>query len=118
MWSSIASILVGFFLRVSLDYRDGKLTLKLFITQGIFSLALSYFFYLIRRDYKWTMSLDLMFFIISFFASFIVTLFDKFGKFGIRNYFLMFIRRYAAEAELDETKETKHDTDTKLDRSE
>lgn len=101
MWTSITSILFGFSLRISLDYKDGKLTWKLFITQAIASIVLSYIFFLIRRDYKWGISLDLMLAGISFFASFIVNLLDKFGKFGIKNYFLILIRRYAAEAEVD-----------------
>jgi hypothetical protein len=110
MITSITSVVFGLILRLSLDFKEGKLTWRLFALNAIASICLSYLFYLLRRDYKWTISLDLMLFITSLFASFIVSLVDKFGKFGIKNYFLMFIRRYAAEAEVENNPE-KHDTE-------
>lgn len=105
MLISLTSIIFGLMLRLSLDYKENRLTWKNSFINAIASISTCYVFYLIRRDYKWAISLDLMLFIVSLFASFLVSLIDKFGKFGIKNYFLMFIRRYAAEAELDNPEE-------------
>jgi len=110
MWTSITSIIFGLIMRLAFEYKEGRLTWKVSFIHIIFSVCVCYFFYLLRRDLKWAISLDLMLAIVSFFASYMVSLMDKFGKIGIRSYFLRFISRYAAEAEL---KNPEDDTNNK-----
>ena|SRR6478736_6317286 len=102
--SCITSVIFGYVLRLALDYKNNNLNRKLALVQAICAVSISYVAYLLKRDYTINISLELFLFLVSFFGTFIVSIIDKMGKVGIKEYVNIALRKYLAEVEHDNVK--------------
>lgn len=96
----LTSVFFGFILRVCLDSKNANPTWRLVSIQLGIALGLCFGMYIAHRDYKWPISIELLLFLTSFFSVYVVTLLDKWGKFGIRNILTIIAKRYLAETEM------------------
>lgn len=93
----ILSVAFGFFLRLALELKDGHLTRRTIALQLSITACTSFLVALLKRDYTINISIELLLFLTSFFAVFLVSTADKAFKNGFKTYLRMLLKKFLAE---------------------
>jgi cyanate permease len=91
------SVAFGLVLRLALELKDGTLTFKTVIVQVMITICTAFLSALIKRDYELKISMELLLFLTSFFAVFLVSTADKAFKQGFKSYLRTKFKHFLAE---------------------
>lgn len=91
------AIIMGFLLRIVIEWNNGTITLKKSLIQAVMSLCLCYLCVLVWRDYKPAVKLEYYLFFCSLFSVFIVGVAERTVKLGISGYAKILLKKVLAE---------------------
>lgn len=91
------AIIMGFMLRIVIEWNNNTITWKKSVIQAVMSLCLCYLCVLYWRDYAPNIKLEYYLFFCSLFSVFIVGLLEKTFKLGVSGYAKILLKKILAE---------------------
>lgn len=97
--AAVLSVLAGFTARLAMVYQTSTISKKTITVQILSTISLCFLAYIIKRDYRLQISIELLLCFVSFMSVVLISTFDEVAKNGIKSYLRSISDKYLGSSD-------------------